>query len=90
MTEINAVFGDREAMEDLLASQVQMTGAYNGAADGCASSGLQAEFLTLLGEEQQIRMEIFQEMQKRGWKAPGKASPEEIGTVKERFSGTDS
>ena len=90
MTEINAAFGDREVMEDLLASQVQMTGAYNGAADGCASSGLQAELLTLLGEEHQLRMEVFQEMQKRGWKVPEKASPEKLERVKERFDGTDS
>ena len=51
MAEISPNFGDREIMEDVLASQRQMTAEYNAAANQCASSALQSEFMTLLGEE---------------------------------------
>ena len=73
MAEISPNFGDREIMEDVLASQRQMTAEYNAAANQFASSALQSEFMTLLGEEQQIQMELFQEMQKRGWQTVQKA-----------------
>ena len=49
MAEISPNFGDREIMEDVLASQRQMTAEYNAAANQCASSALQSEFMTLLG-----------------------------------------
>ena len=75
MAEISPNFGDREIMEDVLASQRQMTAEYNAAANQCASSALQSEFMTLLGEEQQIQMELFQEMQKRGWQTVQSGQP---------------
>ena len=50
MPDINPSFGDREIMDDLLASQKQITAEYNTAANECASSALQTEFMTLLGE----------------------------------------
>ena len=60
-------FGDRERMEDLLASQRQMAAGYCVAAGDCASNELHCQFMTLLGEEQQLGMEFSQEMKKRGW-----------------------
>lgn len=90
MAEINPSFGDREIMDDLLASQKQMTADYNAAANECASSALQSEFMTLLGEEHQMQMEVFQEMQKRGWYPTERAAPQKLREAKERFAGTDS
>lgn len=90
MAEINPSFGDREIMDDVLASQKQMTANYNTAANECASSALQGEFMTLLGEEHQIQMELFQEMQKRGWYPVQKAPQQKIAEVKEQFTGTNS
>lgn len=90
MAELNPTFGDREIMEDLLASQKQITAEYNRAANECASSGLQGEFMTLLGEEHQIQMELFQEMQKRGWYPTEAAPQEKVRQARERFTGTDS
>ena len=90
MAEISPNFGDREIMEDVLASQRQMTAEYNAAANQCASSALQSEFMTLLGEEQQIQMELFQEMQKRVWQTVQKAGEQEITAARERFTDTDS
>lgn len=90
MAEINPSFGDREIMDDILASQKQMTADYNTAANECASGALQTEFMTLLGEEHQIQMEIFQEMQKRGWYPTEQATQKKISETREQFMGTNS
>lgn len=90
MADLNPTFGDREIMEDLLSSQKQITAEYNTAANDCASSGLQSEFMTLLGEEHQIQMELFQEMQKRGWYPTEAAPQQKIAEAKEQFTGTNS
>ena len=90
MADLNPAFGDREILEDLLSSQKQITAEYNAAANECASSALQGEFMTLLGEEHQIQMELFQEMQKRGWYPVQKAPQQKIAEAKEQFTGTNS
>ena len=86
MAEINPTFGDREILDDILASQKQMTADYNTAAGECASGALHSEFMTLLGEEHQIQMEIFQEMQKRGWYPTPMAEEQKIQSAKQKFS----
>ncbi len=90
MPDINPSFGDREIMDDLLASQKQITAEYNTAANECASSALQTEFMTLLGEEHQIQMELFQEMRKRGWYPTEQAPRQKIEAAREQFTGTNS
>ncbi len=90
MPEVNPSFGDREIMDDLLDSQKQITAGYNAAASECASSALQSEFMTLLGEEHQIQMELFQEMQKRGWRPTERAPQQQIEKAREQFTGTNS
>ena len=90
MADLNPSFGDREILEDLLSSQKQITAEYNAAANECASSALQGEFMTLLGEEHQIQMELFQEMQKRGWYPAEQASQQKISQAREQFMGTNS
>lgn len=90
MAEINPAFGDREIMDDILASQKQITADYNTAANECASSALQSEFMTLLGEEHQIQMEVFQEMQKRGWYPTEQAPQNKVSQTREQFMGTNS
>ena len=90
MAEINPSFGDREIMDDILASQKQITADYNTAANECASRALQSEFMTLLGEEHQIQMEIFQEMQKRGWYPTEQAPQNKVAQTREQFMGGNS
>ena len=90
MADLNPSFGDREILEDLLSSQKQITAEYNAAATECASSALQGEFMTLLGEEPQIQMELVPEMPKRGWSPVQKAPQQKIAEAKEQFTGTNS
>lgn len=85
MAEISPNFGDREMLDDILASQKQITADYNTAANECASSALQSEFMTLLGEEHQIQMDIFQEMHKRGWYPTEQAPQNKVAQTREQF-----
>ena len=89
MAELNGPFGDREILDDMLASQKEITALYNRCANECASSGLQNEFMTLLGEEHLLQMDIFTEMRKRGWYDTPPASQEKIQQARDRFCGGD-
>lgn len=90
MADINATYGDREIMEDALLTQKHLTGLYNTAAGESAGAGLQSELLTLLGEEQKLGLEIFQEMSKRGWYPTQPADEQKLQKAKEQFSNTNS
>lgn len=90
MADMNAAFGDKEILRDLLSSQKEVTGSYNIAAGECAAVGLQNEFLTLLGEEHQIQHELFTEMSKRGWYPTQPAEQQKITQAKEQFQNTNS
>ena len=84
MREIQSL-SDREMVEDLLAAQSLLTRGYNAAADACAGDGLTGEMAFLLGEEHQIRHELFLEMEKRGWRRPRPAPEEGVRQARERF-----
>ncbi|MEG0753987.1 MAG: spore coat protein [Angelakisella sp.] len=90
MAEINGTFGDREMMDDLLSSQKGITGLYNTAANECASNGLKNEFMTILGEEHRIQMELFTEMNKRGWYPVEQAEQQKIQQTKDQFQNGNS
>lgn len=90
MAEINGNFGDQERMEDLLSSQKSITGLYNTAANECATNGLQSELMTILGEEHRIQMELFTEMQKRGWYPVEQAEQQKIQQIRDRFQNGNS
>lgn len=90
MAEISANFGDREIMDDLLSSQKNVTGLYNTAANECANNALRNEFMTILGEEHNIQMELFTEMNKRGWYPVEQAEQKKIQQARDQFQNGDS
>lgn len=90
MEQISKNYGDREILEDMLASQKEIAAHYNRQALDCAHHALKNELMTLLGEEHQMGMELFTEMEQRGWVVVEQASPGKIQQAKDRFSGTDS
>lgn len=77
--------GDREIMDDLLASQKRIGSSYNTCADECATPNLRDEFLNILKDEHQIEAELFNEMQKRGWYAVQPADQQKVDQLKQRF-----
>ncbi|MEG1686626.1 MAG: spore coat protein [Angelakisella sp.] len=90
MAEINAAFGDKEILQDMLASQKKATSLYDTAAGECSGAARMTQMLTLLGEEHKMQFEIFQEMQKRGWYPVEQAEQKKIDQAKERFCQQDS
>lgn len=77
--------GDRELMNDCMASQKLISSHYNTYANECATPNLRDEFLNILRDEHQIQAEIFEEMQKRGWYAVQAADPQQITQLKQKF-----
>ena len=71
-------YGDRERMEDLLASQKWMAQKYNEAASQVISLQLQSELMNLLHEEHRIHQELLAQMQKRGWMVPQAADHKQV------------
>lgn len=90
MAEISGHFGDREILDDMLASQKEMTGLYNLAAGECASGALRGVLMDLLGEEHQMQADIFTELSKRGWYPTEQAPQQKVRQALERFQNSDS
>ena len=86
----NAAFGDREMMDDVLASQKFITENYNTFANECASPAVMTELMNILNEEHQIQHEIFDEMQKRGWYTVEQADMNKISQTKQKFQNQNS
>lgn len=77
---------DREMLEDAAFCQQAAAEGYCRCAGGSNSPVLMGELLDLLQEEQQIRRELLQELEKRGWREESSASPEQIRRVYQQFS----
>ena len=82
----NSGFDDKEILTDALVSQKHITGTYNTFANECATKQMKSQFMNLLGEEHQIQMEMFEEMQKRGWYQVPPAPQDKINTAKQKFA----
>ncbi|MEG0898589.1 MAG: spore coat protein [Oscillospiraceae bacterium] len=81
----NKKFGDKEMMDDALASQKFITSTYNTFANECASDSLKSEFMNILADEHSIQHEIFKEMQNRGWYAPEQAEQSKIINARTKY-----
>ena len=79
-------FGDREMMEDALASQNALTESYNALANECASPALLNEFMNILNEEHQLQHEALDELQKRGWRRAEPAPQQQVEACRRQFS----
>jgi hypothetical protein len=78
-------FGDREMMEDALASQKFAAHGYNLYANECVSPAVMGELMTILNEEHQIQHEVFDEMLKRGWYTSEPVQQAQIDACRRRF-----
>ena len=90
VAEISANFGDKEMIDDVLTSQKHIADLYNSCALECASDGLKETFMTILGEEHQIQMDIYKEMSKRGWYPTKAAEKKDIQQVLDQYQNGNS
>ncbi|MDF2632177.1 MAG: spore coat protein [Caproiciproducens sp.] len=81
----NAQMQEKEILNDVLASEKAVTGAYNNFANECATPNVRDEFMRILTEEHQIQADVFDEMQKRGWYPTPAAEQQKIQQAKQKF-----
>jgi len=78
--------GDKELINDSIASQKHIESSYNTFANECVNPSLRSDFLNILKEEHDIQFDLFNEMQKRGWYQSKPADHNEVCQSKEKFS----
>ena len=74
-----------EIMNDILSSQKHITGVYNTFSNECTHQAMRNDFLNILREEHNIQVDVFTEMQKRGWYAPPEAQQQMIDQTNTKF-----
>ncbi len=80
------IMREKELLNDLIASQKQITASYNTFAGECVNSNLRNAFLNILGEEHQIQADIFSDMQANGWYQPEQAEQQKIQQTQQKLS----
>lgn len=84
--QINGCMGDKELINDSLASQKYITSSYNTYANECVNSSLRNDMMSILNDEHAIQAEIFNELQSHGWYQTQPAEPQKIMQAKSKFS----
>lgn len=77
---------DKDIIMDVLTSQKHITSLYNIFSNECSNKNIKDGFMKILNEEHDIQIEVFDEMNKRGWYSPSKAESNKIETVKTKFN----
>ena len=80
------IMREKEMLNDLIASQKQITASYNTFAGECVNPNLRNAFLNILGEEHQIQADIFGDMQANGWYQPEQAEQQKIRQTQQKLS----
>lgn len=63
----NAILTEQEIMNDALASEKQIIGAYGTYLTESSCENLRSEFMKILHDKQQIQFQIFDAMKQKGW-----------------------
>jgi hypothetical protein len=77
---------DKERVNDCIASQKYMTGAYNTFAGECVNEQLRGEFLNILKDEHTIQADLWGDANARGWYAVKPAPPNEISMTLQKYT----
>ena len=81
----DAPLSETEILEDLLASQQQITTLYNSAAADCTTGALKNDMLAILREEHNLHTTVLDELTARGRHKPSLAPQNKIDAVKREF-----
>ena len=89
MTDPNrcaATLGDKEILNDFLASQKQIASSYNTFAGECVNPQLRSTFLNILDEEHRIQADLFDDMTVKGWYQVEQADRQKIDQTRQKLS----
>jgi len=84
--QVHGRMGDKELINDSLASQKYITSSYNTYANECVNSSLRNDMMSILNDEHAIQADIFNELQSHGWYQVQNAEPQKIMQAKSKFS----
>ncbi len=82
----NSTMGDKETVNDCIASQKQIAASYNTFAGECVSEQLRTDFLSILKDEHCIQAELFNDANSRGWYAVKQAPANDVTMARDKFS----
>ncbi|MCC5912303.1 MAG: spore coat protein [Clostridiaceae bacterium] len=85
-TNHQASFTEKELMNDLLASEKQVTSAYNVGITEASCQNLRQHLTTCLNDSQQIQYDIFNAMQQRGWYQTKQAQAQDVQSAQTKFN----
>ncbi|AOY75750.1 spore coat protein [Clostridium formicaceticum] len=85
-TNHQASFTEKELMNDLLASEKQVTSAYNVGITEASCQNLRQHLTQCLNDAQQIEYQIFDAMQKRGWYQIKQAQSQDVQNAKTKYN----
>ena len=89
MTDPNrcaATLGDKEILNDFLASQKQIASSYNTFAGECVNPQLRSTFLNILDEEHRIQADLFSDMTAKGWYQVETADKQKVAQTRQKLS----
>lgn len=82
---VSQVMGDKEILDDSIASQKLISSGYNTYADECVNENLRRDFLSILKEEHDIQNELFTESRNRGWYSVDAAEEAKLQKAYQKF-----
>ncbi|SES87624.1 Coat F domain-containing protein [Natronincola peptidivorans] len=85
-TNHQASFSEKELMNDLIASEKQVTSAYNVGITEASCSNLRQHLTKCLNESQEIQYQIFNAMEKRGWYQTKQAQAQDVQNAKTKYT----
>lgn len=85
-TNHQASFTEKELMNDLIASEKQVTSAYNVGITEASCQNLRQHLTKCLNESQDIQYQLFNAMQQRGWYQTKQAQTQEVQSAKTKYN----
>lgn len=86
MNTMSKTMGDKETVNDFIASQKQIASSYNTFAGECVNEQLRTDFLNILDDEHRIQADLFNQANSRGWYQVKQADAAQISQVRQKFS----
>ncbi|KAB3534402.1 spore coat protein [Alkaliphilus pronyensis] len=79
-------FSEKELMNDLIASEKQISSSYNIGITEASCSNLRQHLTNCLNNSHQIQYDIFDAMRQRGWYQVKKANSQDVESAKTRYN----
>jgi len=83
----NALFTEKEILNDALSAEKQMITAYGTYLAECTCQNLRSEIMKILDDKQQIQFQIFDVMRQKGWYDIKNANINDVQNATQKYQG---